>query len=133
PGRTAAVDGDDDVELVAGLSQRERLLDDHLEHFVPEVFVERALVYDNLAAALTKMHTRRRCLAPAGAVVFNESQQFPPRLFRDVDPLGLLRLMRVIRATVNLQLLEHLAAELALRQHSPHRFLDHGLWLLRAH
>src|SRR5579872_3307820 len=47
----------------------------------------------------------------------------------DLEPLGLLSLVRMVRAAINLQLLEHLPAEFILRQHSPHRFLDHRLRL----
>src|SRR5579884_2145283 len=41
---TAAVDGDQNVELVVRLGHRERLLDDHLQHFIAEVLVQRAVV-----------------------------------------------------------------------------------------
>src|SRR5262245_38701550 len=41
--------------------------------------------------------------------------------------------MRVVRTAIDLQLLPHLAADLVLRQHPPHRLLDHRLRLLRAH
>src|SRR6185503_8994405 len=40
--RAAAVHRDDDVELVDRLRQRQGLLDDHLQHFIAEVVVERA-------------------------------------------------------------------------------------------
>src|SRR5688572_8156309 len=40
PARAAAVHRDDDVELVDRLRQRERLLDDHLQHFIAEVVVQ---------------------------------------------------------------------------------------------
>src|SRR6476646_11595922 len=41
---TAAVDRHHDVEFVVRLGERKRLLDDHLEHFVREVLIERARV-----------------------------------------------------------------------------------------
>src|SRR4051812_40638228 len=44
PARTAAVHRHDDVELVVRLRQRQRLLDDHLQHFVGEVVIEAAPV-----------------------------------------------------------------------------------------
>src|SRR5687767_10079419 len=51
--RAAAVDGDDDVELVDGLRQGERLLDDHLQHFIAEVVVERAAIDRDRARSRT--------------------------------------------------------------------------------
>src|SRR5437762_7030543 len=39
----------------------------------------------------------------------------------------------MVRAAIYLQLLEHFPAELVLRQHSPHRFLDHPLGLFGTH
>src|SRR5687768_5245786 len=36
----------------------------------------------------------------------------------------------MLRSAVHLELLQHLASETALRQHSPHRFLNHGLGFL---
>src|SRR5919205_1153576 len=72
--RAAAVDDDDDVEAVVRLGQRERLLDDHLQHFVAEVLVQRAVVDRDRSRALTKVDARRRGLAPSRSVVFNQSQ-----------------------------------------------------------
>src|SRR5207247_1423393 len=74
PARTAAVDGDHDVELVDGLRERERLLDDHLQHVVAEVLVQRPLIDGDLSASLTKVHARGGGLPPSRAVVFNQSQ-----------------------------------------------------------
>src|SRR5205085_4812968 len=81
-GRSAAVDRDDHVELVDRLSERERLLDDHLQHIVAEVVVEFAAVDGDLAAAWTHVHASRRCLAATRSVVFNQSQESSPPLFR---------------------------------------------------
>src|SRR5687768_6369212 len=72
--RAAAVHRDDDVELVDRLRQRERLLDDHLEHFVAEVIVESAAVDRDRARSRTNVHARRRRLPSARSVVFNQSQ-----------------------------------------------------------
>src|SRR5690348_1022888 len=51
--RAAAVHRDDDVELVDRLRQRQRLLDDHLEHFVAEVVIERPAVDRDRARSRT--------------------------------------------------------------------------------
>src|SRR5436305_4076151 len=72
--RAAAVDDDDDVEAVVRLGQRQRLLDDHLQHFVAEVLVQGAVVDRDRPRALTKVHARRRGLAPSRSVIFNQSQ-----------------------------------------------------------
>src|SRR5882757_517706 len=53
--RTAAVNRDDDVELVDRLRERKRLLDDHLEHFVAEVLIQRTLIDRDGPGALTQM------------------------------------------------------------------------------
>src|SRR5262245_6341367 len=79
PAGTAAVDGNHDVELVGGLGQRQRLLDDHLQHVVAEVLVERPLVDGDLAAALPDVDAGGGRLAPSRPVVFNQSQVIPPR------------------------------------------------------
>src|SRR5512144_2635484 len=49
---------------------------------------------------------------------------------RDLERLGLLGLVRVLRAGVHLQLLEHLAAETVLREHPPHGLLDRAARVL---
>src|SRR3954454_18753259 len=43
---------------------------------------------------------------------------------RDLERLGLLGRVRVLRAGVHLELLEHLAAEAVLREHPPDGVLD---------
>src|SRR6476619_3347087 len=48
----------------------------------------------------------------------------------DLERLGLLRLVRVLRTGVHLQLLEHLAAETVLREHPPHGRLDRAARVL---
>src|SRR6266480_3800256 len=73
--RTAAVDGYEDVEFVVGLGERERLLDDHLQHFIAEVLVERPVVDCDLTRSLPEMHACGRGLPPSRAVVFNQSQE----------------------------------------------------------
>src|SRR5687767_3529945 len=72
--RSAAVHRHHDVELVDGLGERERLLDDHLEHFVREVFIETTAIDRDLTAARADVHTRRRGLPSSGSVIFNQCQ-----------------------------------------------------------
>src|SRR5262249_8035626 len=83
--RTAAVDGDQDVEFVVRLGERKRLLDDHLQHFIAEVLIERPVVDRDLTRSLPEMHACGRGLPPSGAVVFNQSQvSFLRRYFTSI-------------------------------------------------
>src|SRR5687768_1381485 len=110
--RAAAVHRDDDVELVDRLRQRERLLDDHLEHFVAEVIVESAAVDRDRTRSRTNVHARRRRLPSTRTVVFNQSQEILLWLLADGHLLRALCLMRMIRTAIHLQLLQHLVTEL---------------------
>src|SRR6185503_6171323 len=53
----------------------------------------------------------------------------PPELLAEGHLLRTLGLVRMIRAAINLQLLQHLVAEFVLRQHAPDRSFDHRLRL----
>src|SRR6476469_8252570 len=65
----AARHRDTDVEPLHRLRQLQRLLDDHLQHFVGEVAVERTAVDLEVPRARAQVHARRGRLAAARAVV----------------------------------------------------------------
>ena len=65
----STLDGGDEVELLVILGQEQRLPDDHLEHVVAEVLLERPSIDCRLTVAGPKIDARGRSLAPSGSVV----------------------------------------------------------------
>src|SRR5690606_13715205 len=74
-GGAAAAGGDDDVELVAGLGQLQRLAHDHARGLTAEELVQRTAVDGDVAAALAQEHAGGGGLATAGAVVLRGSHR----------------------------------------------------------
>src|SRR3984893_17414083 len=83
PGAAAALDRGDDVEFLHRLGDQERLLDDHLQHFVGKIVVQGAPVDLQGAAAGLEEDTRRGGLAPAGAIDAGLCHSFLPSVRPD--------------------------------------------------
>ena len=124
----AAVERGVDVVDLFGLREPQRLLRDDLVREDREVRRERAAVHDDLAGARAQPHPRDRLLAAAGGLDEGLAHEWSfVHAMRALERAGsgrtdgLLRLVRMSRARVHLQLPQHLAAERTLRQHAAHR------------
>src|SRR5688572_9165717 len=56
--RSATFHAHQDVEMLHSLGQGEGLLDDHLEHFVGEIFIDLPVIDRDLSRALPQMYAR---------------------------------------------------------------------------
>src|SRR5215813_3577184 len=75
---TTASHVDDEVKLVRGLGQLERLTNDHPQGFIGEVAIERLVVNLNLTSAGSQVNSGRRRFASPGSVILNFSHSNLP-------------------------------------------------------
>src|SRR5262249_17163988 len=120
PGRPAAVHAH--TEVVASLEpgDLERRHDGRPVRHTREVLLGGAAVHPRGAVAGPQDHTRHRCLALAGAEVLRDLGH----LLVDLQRLRRLRLVRVLRPGVDLQLAELRTAEAVARKHALDRLAD---------
>src|SRR5688572_646256 len=122
PRRAAAANRDLHVETPLGFGDDERLANDHARRLAAEEHVEQPAVDDDVAVAGLQVNAGRRGLAPSGAVV-----DFDRHFFLELQRFRLLRGVRMLLAADDLELLEHLPTERALRQHAFDGNLDGAL------
>ena len=105
----------DHIELSKRIGERQRLTYHRLQRFQPEIFIDRALIDHNIAFARNQTNARDRLLPSTHCVKQTSAMLRPPPLQLDLVRHGLLGLVRVLRASVHMQLLQHLIAERILR------------------
>src|SRR5674476_161186 len=113
----AAVHVDLDVELAAGVRGLEGHLGDGLEHLAPKVGVDGAAVDDDRADTRDEGDAGDAGLAFAGRPVGHCIRH---ALLLDLEHFGPLRLVRMLRARIDLELAKLGAPELGVRQHAAH-------------
>src|ERR1019366_725513 len=144
---SAALDVYQHIVLPYGLGRLERLQNPHSRRRAREVVLECALVNRDRAAAGQHSDPRHRGLAPPRSpddvflfchVTIVPCYTLTVLIRRSRSGLyayafGLLCCVRMLGATINLELIENLMAESILRQHSLHRNLEQPLGLGFAH
>src|SRR5687768_3785613 len=124
-----AAAGDEHAGRVAalGLGHAEGKQDGALGRRAAEVLGGGLAVDDDAPVTGQQADTRDGGLAPSSAVDVVRAHGSSSLL--QLDGRGPLSLVRMIRAAIDLQLLEHRPAEAVLRQHALHSALDHELGL----
>src|ERR1041385_1978911 len=77
---TTAGDVDDEIKLVRGLGQLQRLANDHSQGFVGEVAIERFVVNLDFTSAGSQINSGRCRFASPGSVILNFSHSNLPRI-----------------------------------------------------
>src|SRR5450759_2632879 len=113
----AAVHVDLDVELAVGVRGLEGHLGDGFEDLAPEVGVDGAAVDDDRADARAEGDAGDAGLAFAGRPVGHCIRH---ALLLDLEHFGLLRLVRMLRASIDIELAAMGAPKLGVRQHAAH-------------
>lgn len=103
-----------DIEPLELLNQFKRLTNDHASGFAGEKLIDRLAIDDNGARTTFHENTSDGALATTGTVEITFSHDDP----LDFQRLGLLGGVRMLFASVALQLLEHGVAQRTLRQHA---------------
>src|SRR5690606_1471565 len=111
---TATVDVDVEVEAFHVVGQHEGLAHDHAAGFTSEVLVDGLAVDDDLARTLFQEHAGHRSLAAAGAIVPITDHD----LSLDFQRFGLLSGVRMLGASIDLELLGHGVTQRTLGQHA---------------
>src|ERR1051325_597673 len=75
---TTACHVDDEVKLVRGLGQLQRLTNDHSQGFVGEVAIERFVINLNFTSAGSQVNSGPRRFASPGSVILNFSHSNLP-------------------------------------------------------
>jgi hypothetical protein len=75
---TTTLNVDDEIKLVRGLSQLQRLTNDHPQSFVGEVAIERFVVNFNFTSAGSQVNSGRCRFASPGSVILNFSHNNLP-------------------------------------------------------
>src|SRR5689334_7483825 len=75
---TTARHVDDEIKLVRGLGQLQRLTNDHSQGFVGEVAIERFVIDLNFTSAGSQVNSRRCRFASPGSVILNFSHSYLP-------------------------------------------------------
>jgi len=121
----ATVESSLDVVLAFCFEQLKGLLDNILKDCRWEVFLQFHLIYNNLAGSLCEVNTSYRALAASNCVyLFHLLVLF---VLVNINCLGLLSLVLVLGAVVNVEIAEQLATERTLRQHTSHCVTDDAL------
>jgi len=103
-----------DIETLELLNQFKRLTNDHAARFAGKELIDRLAIDDNGARTTFHENTSNGALATTGTVEITFSHTTP----LDFQRLGLLGGVRMLFASVALQLLEHGIAQRPLRQHA---------------
>src|SRR5690606_10280123 len=111
---TTTVNIDMEIKGFQVVGQHQRLAHDHAAGLTGEVFVNGLAVHDNLTRTFFHEHTGDRSLAAASAIVPITDHD----LSLDFQRFGLLRGMRMLGASINLELLGHGITQRPLGQHT---------------
>ena len=72
---------DDEVKLICGLSQLQRLANNHSQRFVREVAIERFVINFHFARAGSQLNSGSCRFATPGSVILNFSHSYSSSLF----------------------------------------------------
>jgi len=120
----AAGCGDPDIELLGRFGGQQRLPHNRAGCLAREVMFKGAAVYRDLALPVPQEDSRDRSLAAPCSNMLYESQ-FGQISLRRSQCHWFLRLVRMLRTGVDLQLAVHLFPEFALREHALDCFFHH--------